>query len=182
MGGLVFIYRLGSLTLAAITAVIVLGLSISTTRAVHQLLNGAFDGESLNYANLGIASGAMAILTLPVMLFVDFINDGKTGLPIIIEVPWLCVLWVMFLATGISTKNFVHQVNPNGVSCDEIGRLGSQFDEFKKICDEWEPIEIVSWISAGLLFLYSVTLLIISILRAYGGKSMWGTSVKNSEI
>ena len=110
----------------------------------------------------------------------------------------------MFLATGVSTKNFVHQVNPQGVSCDDIGRLGPQFDELKKICNEWEPIEIVSWISAGLrecspfrlfsfsmalkcgppqsVFLYSVTLLIISIMRGYGGKSMWGTSVKNSEI
>ncbi|KAM5537445.1 hypothetical protein V8D89_008964 [Ganoderma adspersum] len=179
MGGLVYIYRLGSLTLATITGVIVLGLAISTTSAVHSLLGGAFEGQSLNYANLGIAAGAMVILTLPVMLFVDFINDGRIGLPIVIEVPWLCVLWVLFIATGVSTKNFAHKANPDAISCDSIG---SQFEEVKKICNEWEPIEIVSWITAGLLFLYSVTLLIISVIRGYGGKSMWGTSVKNSEI
>lgn len=56
-----------SIALAAITGVIVLGLAVSTTSAVHSLLGGAFDGQSLNYANLGIAAGAMAILTLPVM-------------------------------------------------------------------------------------------------------------------
>ncbi len=106
----------------------------------------------------------------------------------------------MFLATGISTKNFVHQANPSGVSCDN-----ALFEEVTKICNEWEPIEIVSWISAGLgefsirqppspllldaepyvvhaVFLYSITLLGIAVAKSYGGNSMWGTSVKNSEI
>lgn len=183
MGGLVYFYRLGSLTLATITAVIVLGLCSSSTSAFHSVLGGVFNGQSLTYANLGIASGAMAIITLPIMIFVDFINDGRTGLPILIEVPWLCVLWVMFLATGISTKNFVHDnwtvPNGSGATCDEID---SRFPDVRKICNEWTPIEIVSWISAGLLFLYSITLLIISVMRSYGGRSMWGTSVKNSEI
>lgn len=57
------------------------------------------------------------------------------------------VLWVMFIATGVSTKNFAHKANPDGVSCDVVG---SPFEEVKKICNEWEPIEIVSWITAGL--------------------------------
>lgn len=53
----------------------------------------------------------------------------------------------MFIATGVSTKNFAHKANPDGVSCDLVG---SPFEEVKKICNEWEPIEIVSWITAGL--------------------------------
>ncbi|KAM5537447.1 hypothetical protein V8D89_008966 [Ganoderma adspersum] len=181
MGGLVYLYRLGSLTLATITGVIVLGLAVSTTSAFHQLLDDAqaqaFDEQSLNYANLGIAAGAMVILTLPVMLFVDFINDGRIGLPIAIEVPWLCVLWVMFVSTGISTKHFANANTIPGSTCDE--RL---YAEAQKICHEWAPLEIVSWITAGLLFLYSIALLGISIMRAYAGKSLWGTTVKNGEI
>ncbi|KAI1787348.1 hypothetical protein LXA43DRAFT_1029677 [Ganoderma leucocontextum] len=177
MGGLVYLYRLGSLTLATLAAVIVLGLCISSTSAFHQLLDGVFGGQTLTYANLGIASAAMAVLTLPIMMFVDFINDGRIGLPILIEIPWLCVLWIMFISTGVSTKHFANDNTIPGSTCDE-----RVFDEAKKICHEWAPIEIVSWVTAGLLFLYSITLLGITITRAYAGKSMWGTSVKNSEI
>ena len=131
MGGLLYIYRLGSLSefsspssprpcshmfplptaLATITAVIVLGLCISSTTTFHQVVDaGILDPQSLNYTNIGIASGAMVIVALPVMyvclrgpplmfishtscrIFVDFINEGQIGLPVLIEVPWLCML------------------------------------------------------------------------------------------
>ncbi|PIL26019.1 hypothetical protein GSI_11773 [Ganoderma sinense ZZ0214-1] len=185
MGGVVYLCRLGSLTLSTVTAVIVLGLCISTLKTYHR---GVEDGDpsfsqSLNYANIGIASGAMAIITLPMMLLVDFIKDGKLGLPIIIEVPWLLVLWVMFLATEISTKNFGHNFNPDGVSCDEIPDIiGSPAEEIVDVCKKWEPIEITSWITAGLVFFYSVTLIGVTIKKGNSGSSMWNTSVKNSKI
>ncbi|TBU31276.1 hypothetical protein BD311DRAFT_752953 [Dichomitus squalens] len=180
--GLVFFYRLASLALATITAVIVLGLCVSSTTAFHKLLSDpelAGISATLTYANLGIAAGAMVIISLPAMLFVDFINDGRIGLPILIEIPWLCVLWIMFIATGLSTKHFTDGPGklPSGVTCDD----GST-DEARTLCHEWDPIQIISYITAGLLFLYTITLLGVSTSRAYGGKSMWGTSVKNSEL
>ena len=55
------------------------------------------------------------------------------------------VVWIMFVATGISTKTFAHNNIPAGDTCED-----TDTEQVKKICNEWEPIEIVSWITAGL--------------------------------
>ena len=60
--------------MATLAAVIVLGLCASSTAALHRLADvvGAITGfdtkaGTLTYANLGIAAGAMSLITLPVM-------------------------------------------------------------------------------------------------------------------
>ncbi|TBU31292.1 hypothetical protein BD311DRAFT_752995 [Dichomitus squalens] len=160
------ILRLAALSFAVLSGIIVASLSAHITAFIEENFATYYV-----YAALGIATGGLTFFTVPVLLLVDFLRTGAFTSYIIVELSWLSVLWVLWLATGALTVNDTAAV---GVfqSCDYI------FVWVNQICHETQAIEAFSFLAWIVLMGYTVTLLVIALISARRGKPIWTSSVK----
>jgi len=131
-------------------------------------LNGAF-----TFASLGIASAVISIVTLPVLLLVDVLRTGAFTSMIVVELPWLLINWVLWLATGALAAQFDQGLNNN---CDLV------LDTFLTSCHEIQGIEAFGFLNWLLLMVYSIVVLVMAIIGSSNGHTTWTSSVKHANF
>jgi len=90
------IYRLVVLSVVLLSTLVVLGLSASVTATSVNDYSVTF-----TYADLGIATGGLTLLTVPTMIGIEATRKGAWTSMIVFEMCWLSALWVLWLVTAV---------------------------------------------------------------------------------
>ncbi|KAH9938492.1 uncharacterized protein B0H18DRAFT_1112645 [Fomitopsis serialis] len=138
------IFRISVLAWTALCGIIVLALGGNSISVTQQYFN-----SYSSYAALGVATGVLAFVTLPIMIALDFFLNTFTSW-IVVELSWLSILWVLFLATAARGQRL-----DRGIGGVRIPRLDSPY---------------------GL----HDTLLVVAILNSGESTNIWKSSVKDA--
>ncbi|KAJ8453852.1 hypothetical protein ONZ51_g13366 [Trametes cubensis] len=87
---------------------------------------------------LGIAVGALTMVSIPVMIAIDFLRTGAFTSMVVVELSWLSVLWVLWLATAAQTAD---QTSVAFANCDFGNVILNQ------VCNETHAIEAFSFLA-----------------------------------
>jgi len=165
--GAISIIRVAILASSTLFSLIVLGL------AAHLLsLTTVYLGWYFYFSALGIATSVLSLVTLPLMLLLDFNRRGAFTSMIVVELVWLSILWVLWVATAAETVAAVNVSFPLG--CIYTNSIYNQY------CYEMQAVEAFSFLIFILFLAYTVFLLIAALVAASGGKGVWLSSVKES--
>ncbi|KAI1787349.1 hypothetical protein LXA43DRAFT_1064438 [Ganoderma leucocontextum] len=186
--GLLYGARLGSLGLGTITAIIAFGLSIHTNIAGNSL-DSAFKGSfsavfkgSLTFAQLGIAAGVITLIVIPLFLYVPYASLALVQSNAPAEIPLPALLWLLWISAGASTASFAsanQNFHINGArTCDDF----QDIPDAKTICSDSKPTVIFDIATGAILLLYTATLVLVASMKSYGGRSIWGMTVKECEV
>jgi len=156
--------RLVVFGVAFVFAVIALGLAAGLTS-----LSEEFFDAYLNYAALTIATASLTIITLPAMIAIDFFRKGAFTSLVVVELSWLGLLWVLWLASGAAAadKNSVTFVSGCGYINDILDRA----------CREAAGIEAFTFLNWIILMGYTIVLLVLSIIGHTRGHKIWTSTV-----
>lgn len=160
------IVRLSVLGFAIFCGIIVASLSAHITAYVEENF-----GVYYTFAALGIATGGITMLSLPVMLIIDFLRKGAFTSLVVVELSWLAILWVLWLATAALTAD---QTSAVFATCDFIYPILNQ------LCHESQSIEAFSFLAWIALMAYTILLLIVALVNASRGAPMWKSTVAAS--
>ncbi|CCM03380.1 uncharacterized protein FIBRA_05510 [Fibroporia radiculosa] len=160
-----YISRLAIFAIVALFSLIVLGVAgnISSTLS-------SSDSAILTYVGLGIATSVLTLLSIPAMLVVDLLMTGFFTSMILVELAWLSFLWILWLATGALVASDIAPYT----SCNFFYKIEV------KICQESQAVEAFAFLNWILLLVYTVVLLVFTIISAQRGESIWTSSVKSS--
>ncbi|KAH9902774.1 hypothetical protein C8Q73DRAFT_785408 [Cubamyces lactineus] len=171
---LLWLYRVFTLVLACILSLVVIALCAHTSSHLDNILDYLHLTGSFPYADLGIAIGCITIVTNIILLGLDFFFDNIfTSMPIF-EIPWLCIVWILWISVGATTLSQGNQLF-KGTPCSEYAVI---FPDAKDICNDIHPIAIVAFVNFALLFLYSMSSLVAALFSS-SSSSTWTTSLKN---
>ncbi|OAX42674.1 hypothetical protein K503DRAFT_682873, partial [Rhizopogon vinicolor AM-OR11-026] len=123
------------------------------------------------FSVLGMATSLLTIITVPIMLIVDFVRRGAFTSMVVVELVWLFILWVLWVATAaeaIATSNFYF---PAG--CIYANSANAY-------CTELQAVEAFAFLNFIMFFVYTKVLLVFSIIASSRGKNVWTSSVKES--
>ncbi|KAI0830240.1 hypothetical protein BC628DRAFT_1292449, partial [Trametes gibbosa] len=133
-------------------------------------LTERFFQDTLTFELLSIAVGAITLLTVPAMLVIDFLRTGAFTSMVLVELAWLSILWVLWIATGALIAD---QTGMAFQTCD--------FPEsalLSQACNETRAIEAFAFMAFIALFLYTATLLVVACVHQSRGAPIWKSSVK----
>ncbi|KAI0327343.1 hypothetical protein GY45DRAFT_1257163 [Cubamyces sp. BRFM 1775] len=143
---LFWLYRVLTLVSTCILSIVVIVLCAQTTIDLDDLLKGFSDHPSLLYANLGIAVGCITAFTTIVMICLDICCDKPfTSLPAF-ELPWFCVLWILWVVSGAITLLKGDQMFGE-IECTALSVISPYG---KAICDKYHPIAIIAFVNFAL--------------------------------
>jgi len=166
------ILRLVVLTISVAFSVVVLGLSADLIETTLSFLGAYF-----YFTPLAITSAAITTLTAPVLLICDAKRKGAFTSMIVVELPWLSVLWVLWLATAAEAVVANQFMYPEGCAlADGLGPPAST------TCHEFVAVEAFAFIVWIILMGYCLLLLIFSIIGASRGHKVWTSSVKETNF
>ncbi|KAI6153971.1 hypothetical protein BKA82DRAFT_4095928 [Pisolithus tinctorius] len=166
--GVFHIARIIVLALLVAFSLIVVGLSghlISLTEEYYAFY--------FVFCALGIATAALTIFTVPVMLIVDVVRRGAFTSMIIVELVWLSVLWVLWVATAAEAVSAGNTYFPSGCVYDK-------YPTVNEACREIQAVEAFSFLAFLVLLGYTIILLVFTCIAASRGNSLWLKSVKDS--
>ncbi|KAF8654295.1 hypothetical protein AX16_003554 [Volvariella volvacea WC 439] len=161
--------RLVVMGTAVVFSVIVLGLSAHVLATTNKYLGGYF-----TFSAMSLATALLTLLTVPVMIYIDMIRKGAFTSMIIVELGWLGVLWVLWLASGGLAAEATGLAWPTG--------CGYSDQTVDTLCREFPAITAFDFLTWILLFGYTVTLLVLSILAAGRGNSVWYQGVSEADF
>ncbi|KAF9225383.1 hypothetical protein BS17DRAFT_794966 [Gyrodon lividus] len=160
--------RIAVLALSTIFSIVVLGL------AAHLIwLTIQYDNYYLIFCALGIAAAVLSLVTLPVMLVTDFVRRGAFTSMIVVELVWLFILWVLWVATAgeaVSASNYYFT----------YGCIYTEDPLVNQACHEFQAVEAFAFLNFIILLLYTVFLLISALVATSRGNGIWLSSVKES--
>ncbi|EKM60413.1 uncharacterized protein PHACADRAFT_85172 [Phanerochaete carnosa HHB-10118-sp] len=162
--------RLGVFSAVSVFAVIVLRLAAG----LITITKDEFDGY-YSFAPLAVAAAVLTIITLPVMLIIDFFRRGAVTSMILVEIVWLRILWILWLAIG---SWIASQLRPDG-SC------GIYFapNWLTTTCTEAQATAAFAFLTWIALLAYWIVLLIMALISATKGSCrMWYTSIKGADF
>ncbi|KAG6827430.1 hypothetical protein H0H92_011831 [Tricholoma furcatifolium] len=176
------IYRIVSLNLincsfkglALLLGLVILGLASHWTQITTSLLNTP---TIYDFEIVALLAGALTALILPVMLVVGAIRKGAFTTMIAVELPTLTVIWVLFLVIGALTAQWKDVFYPFG--CGDTFDLSTIQQGW---CNEFYAIFGLSFVVWIILFLYTVILLIFSLIGQSRGNVVWTTSVSEANF
>jgi len=151
-------------------SVIVLGLSSHLTHLTNLYLDGYFV-----FAALAIATAVMSVISLLTMMVVDYMRKGAVTSMIAVELSWLGFLWILWLATGASAADTPFA----STGCDYFG---SRYSELTTACHEYSAIQAFAFLNWIILMGYTTALLVLSIMAAQKGHSVWVSSVRETNF
>ncbi|KII96051.1 hypothetical protein PLICRDRAFT_65322, partial [Plicaturopsis crispa FD-325 SS-3] len=151
--------------LVLLLSIVVLGLAAHLTNITEEFFEVYFI-----YAALSIAAAGLTILTVPVLIIVDIVRRGAFTSFVVVELSWLSLLWVLWLATGAYTGSD----NIFGATCDYIDV------DVNNACHETNGIEGISLVIFILLFIYTTVLLVFAIIGSNRGHHVWTNTVKDA--
>ncbi|KAF7354960.1 hypothetical protein MSAN_01411100 [Mycena sanguinolenta] len=147
-------------------AVIVLGLSAALTSTTEKYLDGYF-----KFAALAIATSVLTLLTLPLMIALEITQSGAAFTSkIMVELPWLSILWVLWLATGSDGAQAAQTVF--------LADCSDYIPKIKAACQETSAIQAFSFLNWLILMAYTIFVLVLAIIaqtRQHTG--VWSSSV-----
>jgi len=162
---LIPLIRLVALSVVLGFSVIVLGLSAALTSTTEKFLDGFFE-----FAALGIATASLTIITLPIMIALEHRRPGAVFTSmIVVELSWLSVLWVLWLATGADAAQ-AGQIFISGCGYDDKIVDGA--------CRETAGVQAFAFLNWIILLAYTIFILILTIIaasRKHAG--VWKSSV-----
>ncbi|KAI9570204.1 hypothetical protein HD554DRAFT_2170379 [Boletus coccyginus] len=159
--------RQGVLGATALFSLIELAISANLTSQTEQ-----FYAVTATFTALGIAVGVISVLTLPVMLIVDIIRRGAFTSMIVVELGWLGVLWILWVATAGESISEFNYVFPLGCIYNDSTVNG--------MCQEVQAITAFSFLNFIILLLYTGVLSVMAVVAAARGQGVWLSSVKES--
>ncbi|KAG2044520.1 hypothetical protein BDR03DRAFT_1087100 [Suillus americanus] len=124
------------------------------------------------FSALGIATAMLTIVTIPIMLIIDFIRRGAFTSMIVFELPWLFILAILWVATAgeaVTTFNYYY---PQGCI--------SSNPTINAYCMEVQAIEAFAFLNFFIFLGYTCVLLVFSIIGSSRGNSVWTRSVKEA--
>ncbi|KAI9058796.1 hypothetical protein FKP32DRAFT_1227027 [Trametes sanguinea] len=174
-----WLYRVSTLVLVAAFSMVVIGLCAHTTSFLDEVIKtgaGAPD-RSYHYADLGLAVGAVTLVSSVSMLLFDILFGKIFTSYVMFEISWLSILWMFWVAVGSVTRdddNYLYLGRDNCFDYSEIlphiVRVG---------CREVHVIEAFEFVTFGLLFFYVIALVVVAMrYRAKMHASPWTESVR----
>jgi len=116
------------------------------------------------------------------MFIIDMARQGSFFSYIVLEISWLSVLWVLWLATGSYaawTDGQIIDAAPDESSCN-FGLFS--IPGVVQGCEEIKAIMAFSFLLWILLMGYTVTLLVLAIRAQERGNSAWTTGVRDGVL
>jgi len=151
------VIRLGIFGLVSFFSIIVLGLG------AHIVSVLAPAAAPFDFAGLGIAVSLLTLISLIPMLVLSFLDKVLWVNMVAVEIGWLGLLWVLWLATAALTNNdlaeFVFGV------CD--------FADNTLGCGEVLGFQALSWLNWVLLFKYTIVLIALTVFQHLRGNQVW---------
>jgi len=160
------ILRLAVFIATLVCAVIVLGLSAHLTALTEEFLGGYYV-----FAAMAIAVAVLTIITLPVMIGVDFARRGAFTSMVLVELIWIFILWVLWISAAALASQEDEFVFGDGNSCDFAD------SNIATGCHEFAAIEAFSFLAWILLMGYNITLLVYAIIGHTRGNRTWFSTV-----
>ncbi|KIY71757.1 hypothetical protein CYLTODRAFT_418477 [Cylindrobasidium torrendii FP15055 ss-10] len=164
MFGRLPLFRLVALSTASVFSLIVLGL------AAHVISATSTVGFYYTFNALSVATAALTLVTLPVMLVIDLLRSGAFTSMIVVELVTVGVLWVLWLASAALTADSAQYLASN---CSAY-----YYDADIRGCSEIKATEAFDFLIWIILLAYWAFLLTSAILHANkGNKGVWYGSV-----
>ncbi|KAI0046965.1 hypothetical protein FA95DRAFT_1291395 [Auriscalpium vulgare] len=165
--GYLSLARLITFGTSLLFSIIVLGIAADVISTEEKYLD-----EYSNFAALAVATAVLTLATVGPMLIIDILRRGAFSSWIVVELGWLSILWVLWLATGADAANtdgntFI------GSSCNFENSIVS------RVCNEFKAIEAFSFLTWIILMAYTVLLLVLAIRGQNAGHSVWKSSVRD---
>ncbi|KAI0651178.1 hypothetical protein C8Q79DRAFT_16869 [Trametes meyenii] len=156
--------RLIALSISALCGIIALSLAAHLLSITEKYFDGYFNFEALS-----VAVGGLTMITVPIMIVIDFIRTGAVTSLVVVELVWLSILWVLWIAAAALTVN---QTGDAFASCDFVSSVLSQ------ACNETHALEgfaFLAWID---LMIYTVILVVVALVNGARGAPIWTSSIK----
>ncbi|KAG2138660.1 uncharacterized protein EDB93DRAFT_1299074 [Suillus bovinus] len=143
------------------------------------------------FSALGVATAVLTILTIPIMLILDFIRRGAVTSMIIFELSWLFILAILWVATAgeaVSTFNYYY---PQGCDyrsgtwiSDTISNHAQSLpgSDVETYCMELQAVEAFAFLNFFIFLGYTAVLLVFSIIGSSRGNGVWMYSVKEAKF
>ncbi|KAJ8597566.1 hypothetical protein M405DRAFT_723975, partial [Rhizopogon salebrosus TDB-379] len=126
------------------------------------------------FSVLGIATALLTLLTIPVMLIVDFMRRGAFTSMIVVELVWLSIMWVLWVATGGEAAYTFNYYFPAGCIYADVDPVANTY------CNELQAVEAFAFLNFIIFLIYTCVLLAFSINASNNGRNVWNSSVKES--
>ncbi|TFK74476.1 hypothetical protein BDN72DRAFT_893161 [Pluteus cervinus] len=162
-------FRLVSLGSVTFISLIALALSAHISAVTGDFFFGYF-----TFAAMALAVAILSVLSIPAMITVDMKRKGALTSMIVVEIGWLGLLWVLWLAAGGLGAQATGVVWPSG--CGFVNK------EVDTMCREFPAVTALSFINWFILFSYTMTILVLSIMAASRGHSVWFSSVSQTDF
>ncbi|GJE84953.1 MARVEL domain-containing protein [Phanerochaete sordida] len=163
--------RLAVFGTVSVLAIIVMGLAAGWIASTEKELDSYFA-----YAALAVAVPVLTLFTVPPMLVVDLLRRGAFTSMILVEVVWLGILWVLWLATA-------------AYAADQLGGFGGSCHSrfypswWTTGCSETQAITAFSFLIWLALLGYWIALVTIaSISATRGAPGVWYASVRDAQF
>ncbi|KAF9245725.1 hypothetical protein BU15DRAFT_70796 [Melanogaster broomeanus] len=166
--GAISIIRIAVLASSTLFSIVVLGLAAHILSLTQQYL-----GSYFYFSALGIAAGVLSMVTLPLMVVLDFYRRGAFTSMIVVELVWLFILWVLWVATAAEAAVAVNFFFP-------FGCIYPEYPVTNQACHEMQATEAFSFLIFIILLVYTILLLISALVAASRGNGVWLSSVKES--
>ncbi|KAG1756996.1 hypothetical protein EDB19DRAFT_1654986 [Suillus lakei] len=127
-----------------------------------------------NFSVLGVATAVLTILTVPIMLTVEFVRRGAFTSMIVFELSWLFILAILWVATAGEAIYVSNIFFPRGCIYADVDPIENAY------CMELQAVEAFAFLNFFIFLGYTCTLLIFSIIGASRGNSVWTYSVKEA--
>ncbi|KAJ8474425.1 hypothetical protein ONZ45_g15953 [Pleurotus djamor] len=167
MASVLPLVRLASFGTVIVFSIIVLGLCAHITN----LTTTARFAFYFTFAAMGIATVIMTWGGLGTLLAVDRLRKGAIISSIVVELSVLGLLWIFWLTTAALVSQENALLFPSGCG----GFRGT-------VCGEFAATVAFSWLSWLIIFGYAVFLLVLSIIAATRGNSVWFKSVSEADF
>ncbi|KAI0772456.1 hypothetical protein BD413DRAFT_623456 [Trametes elegans] len=159
------IFRLFALSFTLLAGIIVLSIGAHLTATSLKWLD-----SYVNFEPMAIAVGGFSMVTMPVMIAIDLVRTGAFTSMVAVELGWLSLLWVLWLAAAALT---VDEVGNAFDSCDFV-----QSPVLTQACNETHALEGFAFAAWLVLLAYTAALLVVALVSSSRGAPIWTSSVK----
>jgi len=172
-------------TIFRLTRVIVFG-ATSSFSLIVVVLGGlitnftvTFYNAFFSFAALGLATGLLTLLTLPTMLALSILRKGVFTSMIAVEIGWISVLWILWLAVGGDSTSASSIVFVLG-GCSRYTLFGSKV---VAVCNEFHAITAFGFLSWLFLMFYNVFLVTLTVRQHLRGNTcVWTKDVIETDF
>ncbi|KAH7922856.1 hypothetical protein BV22DRAFT_1016507 [Leucogyrophana mollusca] len=130
--------------------------------------------EYLTFAALGVATSVLTMVSLIGIFVIDFLHQGAFTSMVLVELVWLFILWVLWVATAGETAADNNLYFPYGCIYDAC--------KLFLACHEFGAVEAFAFLNFIILLIYTVVILVFAIIATSRGNNVWFTSVKEANF